>query len=66
MSKKEKLAVWLIALANPILGWAVTYLLWHESAPEKQRYGARASLYVFIFVAALFILAVVAGLTGSK
>jgi predicted Zn-dependent peptidase len=41
LTKKEKLAVWLIAITNPIIGWSVTYLLWHESQPEKQRYAAR-------------------------
>ncbi|MBI1974850.1 MAG: hypothetical protein HYS57_00640 [Parcubacteria group bacterium] len=66
MPKKEKLAVWGISLVNPLLGWAVTYLLWHETNPEKQRYGARAAVYTFSIVIVFFMLAIIAGLASPK
>lgn len=65
LTKKEKLAVWLIVITNPIFGWSVTYLLWHESQPEKQRYAAQAALYAFILFVAIFILFFAAGIAGK-
>jgi len=61
MIKTEKLAVWVICLANPLIGWAVTYLLWHDSHPAKQRYAARIALYVFLFIVAAAVLAALFG-----
>lgn len=60
LKPKEKLALWILAVANPIICWSLASLLWKDDAPEKYRVASNASITVIVVVGVFLLLSLFA------
>jgi|GEM_PF-4683891 len=53
---KEKLAIWVLAITNPLICWSLAYLLWRETDRIRYDEAVRASKIVLVVIGTMILL----------
>ena len=57
----EKISVWIMGLANPLISDIILYYGWKKKLPIKAKQANRISIWAFVIIVVLVILYVVLG-----